>query len=97
MRRRLSLRERRILAGVGLLTAALIVAIVISLIAAGKTSSHGCIYVTIPAVTGAEQISQCGDTARATCRSTSTPGAFAPEAARDVAAACRKAGLPVSR
>jgi predicted acylesterase/phospholipase RssA len=81
---------------VGAVTAALIVAIAISLIAAGKTSSHGCIYVTIPAATGAEQINQCGATARATCLSTSTPGAFAPEAARAVAAECRKAGLPVT-
>jgi hypothetical protein len=81
----------------GLVIAALIVAIVISLIAAGKTSSRGCIYVTIPSVTGAEQINQCGDAARATCVSTSTPGAFAPVAARAVAAQCRKAGLPVGR
>jgi predicted acylesterase/phospholipase RssA len=93
--RRLTLREKRIVAGVGVLTAALIVAIVISLLAAGKTSGRGCIYVTIPAATGAEQINQCGEPARATCLSTSTPGAFAPEAARAVAAECRKAGLPV--
>jgi hypothetical protein len=95
VRRRLTLREKRIVAGVGLLTAALIVAIVISLLAAGKTSSRGCIYVTIPAATGAEQINQCGDAARGTCLSTSTTGAFAPEAAQAVAVECRKAGLPV--
>ena len=75
----------------------LIVAIVISLVAAGKTSSRGCIYVTIPAATGAEQINQCGDAARATCLSTSTPGAFAPQAAQSIAAECHKARLPTSR
>jgi hypothetical protein len=94
--RRLSVREKRILGVVGALMAALIVVIVISLVAAGKTSSRGCIYVTIPAVTGAEQINQCGDTARATCLATSSPGAFVPVAAKAVAAECRKAGLPVS-
>ena len=96
-RGRLSVRERRILSAVLAVTAALIVAVVISLFTASQTSRHGCIYVTIPAATGAAQINECGEQARATCLSTSTPGAFAPQAAHSIAAECRKAGLPTSR
>ena len=77
--------------------AALAVVLVVSLLAAGHSSRHGCIYVTIPAATGAEEVYQCGQTARSTCRSVSVPGAFRGQSARSVEAACRKAGLPVSR
>jgi hypothetical protein len=92
--RPLSIREKRILAGVLTGVAALVIALVISLSIGGPTSSNGCIYATIPAATGAEQIHRCGDDARATCLSVSRPGAFAPEAAQTVAAQCRRAGLP---
>jgi hypothetical protein len=77
--------------------AALAVVLVVSLLVSGKSSSHGCIYVTIPAATGAQQVNQCGATARSTCLSTSTPGAFTAQAAHSIEAECRKAGLPVSR
>jgi len=69
----------------------------LSLLASGKSSSHGCIYVTIPAATGAQQVSECGATARSTCLSVSTPGAFTAQAARAIEGECNKAGLAVSR
>jgi hypothetical protein len=75
--------------------AAILVAVVIALATSGRTSSHGCIYVTIPAATGAQEIAQCGVEAASTCTSAGTPGAFTQESARAIAAECRKAGLAV--
>lgn len=91
-----SSREKRMIRGVVAVVALLLIVLGISLLAAGPKSSKGCIYVTIPAATGAQQINQCGVQARSTCQSTSTPGAFTNSAAQSVIAACRKAGLPVS-
>ena len=96
LRRTLSRREKRLIGGVLAVVAALILALVVSLATSGQGSGHGCIYATIPAATGAQQISECGAVARSTCVSTSTPGAFSAQAARAIAAECRKAGLPVS-
>jgi hypothetical protein len=79
--------------GVLAVVAALAVVLVVSLVSTGPRSSHGCIYATVPAATGAEQIHQCGATARATCRSVNA--AYTPQAARTIATQCRKAGLPV--
>ncbi len=95
--RRLSVRERRVLAAGAAVVAALVLVIVIALSAGGRSSGGGCIYVTIPAATGAQQISQCGATARETCASVGTPGAFTAQAADAVASECRKAGLPVGQ
>jgi hypothetical protein len=92
---RLSRRERWLIGGVLAVVAALVLALAISLATAGPTSSHGCIYVTIPAATGAQEINQCGGTARSTCASALRPGSFPAQSARVVAAECRKAGLPV--
>jgi hypothetical protein len=93
--RRLSVREKRLLGGVLGVVAALVVVLVIALSTGGQSSAHGCIYLTIPAATGAQQISQCGAPARETCSTARTPGAFTEQAARMVSAACRKAGLPI--
>jgi hypothetical protein len=90
---RLSVRERRLLGGVLVVVAALVVVLVVALSNGGPSSSHGCIYATIPAATGAQQISECGATARETCATARAPGAFTEQAARTVAAECRKAGL----
>jgi hypothetical protein len=73
--------------------AVLAVVLVLSLISAGPTSGHGCIYATIPGVVGAQQVHQCGATARTTCRSVNV--SYRPQSARTIAAECRKAGLPV--
>jgi hypothetical protein len=92
---RLSKREKRMVGGVLGVVAALVVVLVISFASSGPSSSHGCIYATIPGSVGAEQVHECGDTARATCRSVNAPGAYAPAAAQTLATACHKAGLPV--
>jgi hypothetical protein len=92
---RLSVREKRLLTGVLAAVVVLVVVLVISLSTGGPSSARGCIYATIPAATGAQQISQCGATARDTCASVHAPGSFTAQAARTVAAECRKAGLPV--
>jgi hypothetical protein len=92
--RALSKREKRIV-GAGLAAVgALAVALVIAFTTAAPRSAGGCIYVTIPAATGAQQIHECGEQARATCTSARVPGAFTSGAAQTIVAACRKAGLP---
>lgn len=93
--RRLSVREKRVLAVGAAVVAALVLVLVIALSTGGQSSGNGCIYVTIPAATGAQQISQCGAKARDTCASVGTPGAFTAQAAGAVARECRKAGLPI--
>jgi len=89
-----SRREKRLIGAVLVGVGVLAIALVISLLDAGPSSSKGCIYVTIPAATGAQQIHQCGALARATCRSVDTPGAFTSSAAQSVLTACRQAALP---
>jgi predicted acylesterase/phospholipase RssA len=93
--RGLSLREKRLIGGFLVAMAALVAVLVISFSSAGHSSANGCIYLNVAAATGAEQISQCGTQARATCASARIPGAFTHEAAGAVSAQCRKAGLPV--
>jgi hypothetical protein len=90
-----STREKWMIGGVLAVVAVLAVLLLISFVSSGPSSKSGCIYATLPAATGAEQIHECGATARSTCASAQTPGAFAPQAAQAVAAECRKAGLPV--
>ena len=92
---RLSKREKWMVGGVLGVVAALVVVLVISFASSGPSSGHGCIYATIPGAVGAEQVHECGDTARATCRSVNAPGAYTPQAAQTLATQCRKAGLPV--
>lgn len=96
-RRQLSLREKWIVSGVLAAVAVIAVVIVVSFAASSKSSSHGCIYATIPGAVGAGQISQCGAQARSTCATVFRPGAYTPGSARTIAAECRKAGLPVGR
>jgi hypothetical protein len=92
---RMSRRERWMVGGVGGVVAALAVVLVISLVSPGPSSGHGCIYATIPGAVGAQQVHECGATARSTCQSVFAPGAFTRQAATAVAAECRKAGLGV--
>lgn len=77
--------------------AAVAVVLVISVGTPGRTSAHGCIYATIPAATGAQEVNRCGAVARDICASAFRPGEFTPQAALVIAAQCRKAGLPVGR
>jgi len=92
---RLSRREKWMLGGVLGVVAALAVVLVISFVSSGPSSGHGCIYANIPGAVGAEQVHECGDTARHTCQTVNAPGAYTPEAAQTIAAECRKAGLAV--
>lgn len=75
--------------------AALAVVLVISFASSGPSSKSGCIYATIPAATGAQQVHECGSAAQSTCATVRTPGAFTAQAAQTLASECRKAGLPV--
>jgi hypothetical protein len=77
--------------------AALAVVLAVAIATAGKSSGHGCIYATIPGPVGAEEVSQCGSQARATCLSTAAPGTFTSQAAQVIEQQCRKAGLPIAR
>ncbi len=83
--------------GVSGAVAVILVAVVVSLISSGPSSSRGCIYATIPAATGAQELYRCGQAARSICASAESPGAFTEQAAQTVTAACRKAQLPVGR
>jgi hypothetical protein len=94
-RRRLSSREKWMVGGVLGAVAVIAAVLVISFASSGRSSKAGCIYATIPAATGAQQVSQCGAAARSTCSAAQTPGAFTAQAAKVIAAECRKAGLPV--
>jgi hypothetical protein len=91
----LSSRERWMIRGVLGVVAVLAIVLVVSIVTAGKSSAHGCIYATIPGPVGAQEVDQCGARARETCRSAAAPGQFTPQAARVVEQQCRKAGLPV--
>jgi ABC-type Co2+ transport system permease subunit len=92
---RLSKREKWMVGGVLGVVAALAVVLVISFVSPGPSSGHGCIYATIPGSVGAEQVHECGATARNTCGSVNAPGAYTRQAAQTLATECRKAGLPV--
>ena len=95
LRRRLSRREKWMVGGVLGAIAVVALALVISLGSASPSSSRGCIYATVAGPVGAQQIHECGADARSLCQSVNTPGAFTAQAAPVLAAACRKAGLPV--
>jgi hypothetical protein len=94
-RRRLSKREIWMVGAVLGAVVVLAVVLVISFASSAPSSKSGCIYATIPADTGAEQVHQCGTQARDTCQSVFAAGAYAHQAAQAIASECRKAGLPV--
>lgn len=81
--------------GVAGAVAVILAVVVVALVRSGPSSSRGCIYATVPAATGAEELYRCGQAARSICASAESPGAFTKQAAQTVATACRKAGLPV--
>jgi len=93
--RRLTHREKWLLRGVAATLAALALVLVVSLASAGPSSGHGCLHLTIPAATGAEDIDQCGAAARDTCATALAHGAFVGPAEREVVSNCRRAGLTV--
>lgn len=81
----------------GVLSAVVVLVLVlaISFATSGPSSKSGCIYATIPADTGAQQIHQCGTQARDTCQLVYVRGTYTSQAAQTIASECRKAGLPV--
>lgn len=89
----LSARQRAFTAVCGMLLVALVVAV--SLWSVGRpgpfaTSAHGCVSVTIPGVTGADVVHECGSLARQWCHRESVR----PDSnAQAVLMQCRKAGL----
>jgi hypothetical protein len=93
--RPLARREKLLASGVGGVLAIVLVAVlVISLTHADKRSGHGCIAVSLAYSMGGTQTYKCGAAARAMCSGVNKPG-LKGTAGRDVAQACRKAGLPV--
>lgn len=89
------MRERWVV-GAGLtLLAALIAALAISLTSHQRTSGHGCIDVSAATVIGGSELYRCGAAARALCTQPGHAGAEFASFQRALAAACRKAGLPV--
>lgn len=74
---------------------AVLVAVVIAIASSGQKSGNGCVYVTYAGIIGAQQLHACGASARTVCRDLGSSGGFTGPAVPQVAAACRKAGLPV--
>jgi len=89
-------RGEKVLArGVGGITAlALAVVLIIALTHGDRRSGHGCIAVSLAYSMGGTQTYECGARARALCARVGEPG-LSGAAGRDVARACRRAGLPV--
>jgi len=93
--RPLQRREKLLARGVGGVTAiALVVVLILSLTHADRRSGHGCIAVSLAYSMGGTQNYECGARARAMCSRVGAPG-LKGAAGRDVAVACRKAGLAV--
>ena len=93
-RRSFSRRERWILSGVGVLFAALVVAVVIAVATSEPKSGHGCVYVTVASSMGAQPYSGCGGRARSICSAVNTPGVYTGTLRQELVRACRAAGLP---
>lgn len=77
------------------LLAALIAVLALSLTSHQRTSGHGCIDVSAATVIGGSELYRCGAAARALCTQPGHAGHEFVSFQRALAAACRKAGLPV--
>ena len=75
--------------------AVVLIAVAIAITTSGQKSGNGCVHVTYAGVIGAQQVNECGASARILCRDLGTPRGFTGPATPDVAAGCRKAGLSV--
>lgn len=93
--RLLQRREKVLARGVGGITAiALAVLLIIALTHGDRRSGHGCIAVSLAYSMGGTQTYECGARARSLCARVGGPG-LSGAAGRDVARACRRAGLGV--
>jgi hypothetical protein len=90
-------RERRLIAGVGTILLAGLIAVVVAVVlnGSGVPRRVGCISVGLAYSTGGEQIDRCGAAARALCAGVGRPGGIPGRPGRTVAVVCRRAGLPV--
>lgn len=95
--RRLSSPERWMIRVVAVGLAAMLALLIVSLTSQEPRSAAGCLHVTTPAATGAQEIDRCGAAARATCASALAPGPLAATSEREISQACRQAGLRVGR
>jgi hypothetical protein len=94
--RSLSRRERRLVQAVGAVAVVLVLAVLVSVVASGSSSRHGCVHATYAGPVGAGQVNACGSQARSLCASLGTAGSgFSAEATHAIAGECRKAGLRV--
>ena len=75
--------------------AILVIGVIVSFAVPGQSSGHGCLHLTVPAATGAQEIDRCGAAARDICATVRAPGSFAPEAEQAIEANCRRAGLRI--
>ncbi|HEY1331700.1 MAG TPA: hypothetical protein VGH10_09520 [Actinomycetota bacterium] len=94
--RKITKRERWILAGVLAVVAVLVVIVAISFTSKQRTSANGCIDVSAATVIGGSELYRCGTAALDLC--TAPNGTAATDNIsfrRALADACRKAGLPV--
>ncbi|HWD65471.1 MAG TPA: hypothetical protein VG405_09875 [Solirubrobacteraceae bacterium] len=92
---RIGRRERWFLGSGGVLLAALVVALVISLGSHQRVSGHGCVDVSAATVIGGSELYRCGAGARTLCTGPGRAGREFVSFQRALASACRKAGLPV--
>ena len=87
-------REKVLARSLGGVTAIVIaVLVVISLTHSGRHSGHGCIALSLAYATGGTQTYECGAAARMMCVSGDRLGRRSVSG-RDLARACRQAGLP---
>src|SRR5579875_1266780 len=88
-------REKLLARSIGVVAVIAITAVlVVSLTHADKRSGHGCVAVSLAYSMGGTQTYACGARARALCARVGRPG-LSGAAGRDVARACRRAGLAV--
>lgn len=92
---RIGRRERWFLGSGAVLLAALAAVLVISLGSHQRVSGHGCIDVSAATVIGGSELYRCGAAARALCTQPGHAGQEFASFQRALAAACRRAGLPI--
>lgn len=93
-RRKFTGREKWILSAVGIVVAALVVAVLISFGKSDPKSGHGCIYTTFASSLGGQPLSACGAKARTMCAEAGVPGNYTGQLESVLLLACRQAGLP---
>jgi hypothetical protein len=93
-RRTFTKRERWIVGSVVAVSVALVVVVIIAVAIPGGRTARGCLNVEVPGPIGAQEFRQCGAAARAFCSSIASAADLSRVARQDVAAACRRQGLP---